>query len=262
VGSSEYLRARARTCGYEANVVDLDGKFRGGGSTRYQPWVQRFLGLDAADPEAWQPDGRVQLLVAESPEQLEEFILARQAELGDLGSARISAGFCWPWNNPKDGELPLDVRIGDWHRPWNAKGKKRLKDAPPAALWSTDRRGIGQIGCVYTAQTFEYDWSGVILGPDLVWRGSGFTVDREATRDPELRKKNVSDEDVARCVRNAYHVLLTRGVAGNIVYSTDPETRDVLRKLIQGGIGMTSGGGSGPRLTAEGNPIPKAYRSK
>ncbi|MEU4087664.1 DNA/RNA helicase domain-containing protein [Streptomyces aureus] len=25
------------------------------------------------------------------------------------------------------------------------------------------------MGCIYTAQGFEYDWSGVIFGPGLVW---------------------------------------------------------------------------------------------
>ena len=32
------------------------------------------------------------------------------------------------------------------------------------------QRGFGQVGCIYTAQGFEYDWSGVIFGHDFVWR--------------------------------------------------------------------------------------------
>jgi len=53
--------------------------------------------------------------------------------------------------------------------------------------------GFGQVGCVYTAQGFEYDWSGVIIGPDLVVRhGRAITV-RQANKDPEFKKRSVSD---------------------------------------------------------------------
>ncbi|MGW7054495.1 DNA/RNA helicase domain-containing protein [Streptomyces sp. NPDC054888] len=41
---------------------------------------------------------------------------------------------------------------------------------PPSWLRATDPDGFGQVGCIYTAQGFEYDWSGVILGEDLGWR--------------------------------------------------------------------------------------------
>ena len=34
-----------------------------------------------------------------------------------------------------------------------------------------------------------------------------------------------------RLIRNTYKVLLTRGMVGTIVYSTDPETREKLREL-------------------------------
>ena len=57
------------------------------------------------------------------------------------------------------------MRIGDWSRPWNLKGDRSVGDAPPAPLWASDERGFGQVGCVYTAQGFEYEWNGV-LGPD------------------------------------------------------------------------------------------------
>jgi len=57
--------------------------------------------------------------------------------------------------------LPADVKIGDWTRPWNLKGERSIMGAPPSALWATDPAGFGQVGCVYTAQGFEYDWSGV-----------------------------------------------------------------------------------------------------
>jgi DUF2075 family protein len=89
------------------------------------------------------------------------------------------------------------------------------------------------VGCIYTAQGFEYDWNGVIIGPDLVWRDGRFTTVRSANRDPDFRNVTaVPDEKFDILVRHVYKVLLTRGMIGTVIYSTDPETRQALRDLI------------------------------
>ena len=129
--------------------------------------------------------------------------------------------------------LPPDVVIGGWAWPWNLRGARSVSGAPPSALWATAPAGFGQIGCVYTAQGFEYGWSGVIIGPDLVWRGDRWVTDRTASKDPVF-KKSTPDTDVDRLIRNTYKVLPTRGMVGTIVYSTDPETREKLRELVSG----------------------------
>ena len=46
----------------------------------------------------------------------------------------------------------------------------RLADGiPPERYWASDPAGINQVGCIYTAQGFEFDYVGVIIGPDLRW---------------------------------------------------------------------------------------------
>ena len=103
----------------------------------------------------------------------------------------------------------------------------------PSALWATDPAGFGQVGCVYTAQGFEYDWNGVIIGPDLVWRGNDWAAVRTPTRIPNFRSRTaVTDHEFGRLIRNVYKVLLTRGMIGTIIYSADPETREMLQSLI------------------------------
>ena len=47
------------------------------------------------------------------------------------------------------------------------QGRQVSRRPPAAALWATDPAGFGQVGCLHTAQGFEYDYSGVILGPDF-----------------------------------------------------------------------------------------------
>ncbi|SOD61068.1 hypothetical protein SAMN06297387_102484 [Streptomyces zhaozhouensis] len=258
VGTAEYLKELSEEMGCDVEVTDLEGTFRAGGSTQFQRWVQQLLGLDTSDPIAWRPDGKMTLAVADSPGQMEQFIRERHLE---GATARITAGFCWPWSPPDGQRLVDDLHIGEWHRPWNVKPEHNVPHAPRSDLWATDRRGIDQVGCVYTAQTFEYDWNGVIIGPDLVFRDGKFRVNRRASRDPAFLD-SIDDAVVTRCILNAYHVLLTRGVVGTVVYAVDPATQNELRKLIPGTIGMQHYDGAQPKLTAEGSQLPPAYRRR
>ncbi|MEU1228377.1 DUF2075 domain-containing protein [Streptomyces sp. NPDC005828] len=231
MGTKEQIREAAAELGLDCTVVELDSQFRCGGSDAYVQWVADLLGLEGGEPTVWEPDGKVQLTVADSPQELEDFLVARRGE--DYG-ARMSAGYCWKWTTKITSDmqaLPTDVVIGDWARPWNLYGDRSLLGAPPAPLWATDKAGFGQVGCVYTAQGFEYDWSGVIIGPDLVWRTDRWVVDRTASKDPSFTKAT-PDDHVDRLIRNTYKVLLTRGMVGTILYSTDAETREKLRSLI------------------------------
>ena len=234
MGSFEQIVRHAGRLGLEVHCIELGSQFRCGGSEEYVTWVHRLLGLSEGEPAPWNGVPQFAVSVAESPEEM-EVLLAQQQEAGY--SARMSAGYCWPWSDPcPDGTLVPDVRIGDWARPWNLKGDRRVGGAPPAALWATDSDGFGQVGCVYTAQGFEYDWSGVILGPDLVWRDGRMISRRSENKDPDFRNRTrVSDAQFDHLVRNVYKVLLTRGMVGTVLYSTDPRTQDALRELIEGG---------------------------
>jgi hypothetical protein len=232
MGTKEEIQRAAALEGLDCEVVELDGQFRCGGSDAYEKWVVDLLRLDGGTPSRWEPDGKLELRTAESPQELEDFLVARRAE--DYG-ARMSAGYCWKWTTkvtPDMTALPTDVVIGDWARPWNVYGDRSVLGAPPSPLWATDPAGFGQVGCVYTAQGFEYDWSGVIIGPDLVWRTDHWVVDRSASKDP-IFTKATPDSEIKRLIRNTYKVLLTRGMVGTIIYSTDPETRDKLRSLVR-----------------------------
>ncbi|MBY8878667.1 DNA/RNA helicase domain-containing protein [Actinacidiphila acidipaludis] len=232
MGTVAEIEEAAARKGIACHVVQLDSQFRCGGSDAYLRWVVRLLGLEPGGPILWEPDDRMHLRIADSPEEMEALLQSRRIEFS--ASARISAGYCWPWSaEPKPGEpLPADVTIGSWARPWNLRGDRAVSGAPPSALWATDPAGFGQVGCVYTAQGFEYDWSGVILGPDLVWRSDRWVTDRTKSKDPVF-KKSTSDYDVDRLIRNTYKVLLTRGMVGTVVYSTDPESQEKLRDLVQ-----------------------------
>lgn len=231
IGTVADIKAHASSMGFRAHHVPLDGQFRCGGSRKYEEWVLRLLGLEDGGPQPWTGDDHFEVTVAESPWEMQSVLLGK---LSGGYSARISAGYCWPWSDARpDGSLVSDVRVGDWARPWNVKGDRAVGAAPPSALWATMDGGFGQVGCVYTAQGFEYDWSGVIIGPDLVARHGTMVTVREASKDPEFKKRSVTDLQYARHIRNIYKVLLTRGMAGTVIYAVDPQTREFLAGLIE-----------------------------
>ncbi|MGA5130170.1 DUF2075 domain-containing protein [Streptomyces olivoreticuli] len=235
---------------HDARLVryGLREQFRCGGSDAYVRWVRAVLGMTEEVPGEWTPDGLMHIEVAETPEELEQ-IIRTEALAG--ASARMVAGYCWPWTDPFGAErrLEADVRIGDWHRPWNAKGDRFCEDgAPPSRIWSVHENGLGQIGCVYTAQGLEWDWCGVIMGEDMVRREGQWVFRRGKERkdpesgvkrvaqpgsfDPKVKAEGVDDEEFARLVRQAYHVLMTRASRATVLYSTDEETRAYLKKFV------------------------------
>ena len=231
-GTVEDIERHARRLGMDVEKIDLDAQFRCGGSEEFLFWVKRLLGLEPGGPFEWTGDARFDVEVADSPYEMEA-VLAGRLEAGY--SARMAAGYCWPWSDPRpDGSLVPDVRIADWSKPWNLKGDRAIGGAPAAALWATDPAGFGQVGCVYTAQGFEYDYAGVILGPDLVWRDGQWVAVREANKDPDFKNSTrVINDDFDRLVRNVYKVLLTRGMRGVVIHSTDRQTQEHLSRLAR-----------------------------
>jgi uncharacterized protein len=231
LGTVDDIEAHARSLGLAVRKISLNDQFRCGGSEVYLDWVQRLLGLTGGGPLPWPGDPAFGVQVADSPHELEH-VLASKLAAGY--GARMTAGFCWPWSEPRsDGSLVPDVVIGDWSRPWNLRSERAIGGAPPSSLWATDPAGFGQVGCVYTAQGFEYDWNGVFIGPDLVWRERGWVAIRKASKDPNFRSRTtVTHLEFERLIRNVYKVLLTRGMIGTVICSPDDETRAMLRSLV------------------------------
>jgi len=109
-----------------------------------------------------------------------------------------------------------DVKVGAWQMPWNAKSDAgRLADGiPQERFWASDPPGINQVGCIYTAQGFEFDYVGVIFGRDLRW---------DPASDTWIANRAESSDSV---VKRTYRVLLTRGMKGCYVYFEDRGTRN------------------------------------
>jgi DUF2075 family protein len=89
------------------------------------------------------------------------------------------------------------------------------------------------VGCVYTAQGFEFDYVGVIFGPDLTYDldEQQWVAHREKSYDRAV--KRAKPERFLDLVRNTYRVLLTRGMKGCYVYFADKDTERFFKSRME-----------------------------
>jgi DUF2075 family protein len=232
IGSVDYIKSEAEKQHCEVREFELEAQFRCAGSDGFINWINNTLGVQRTANVMWNQADYYDFKIMPNPRALETAIRRKVAE---KTSARLTAGFCWPWSKPKsDGTLVGDVLVGDYVRPWNARSDagRLAPGIPKESLWAYDNDGLDQIGCVYTAQGFEFDYVGVIFGPDLVylpqtaeWKG-----DKTKSFDTVVKR---SGDRFTQMVKNTYRVLLTRGMKGCYVHFMDKNTENFFRSRME-----------------------------
>ena len=232
IGSTRHIRQHAEAVNAQISEYELEVQFRCSGSDGFVNWIDNTLGVRKTANVLWDGSDGFDFRIVASVEELEREIRQRS----DAGfTARVAAGFCWPWSEPrKDGTLVDDVVIGAYRRPWDAKpGNRRLAPGiPPASLWATDFNGINQIGCVYNIQGFELDYVGVIWGKDLRYDldRQEWVGDKKQSADSVVKRSKAQFVDL---VKNTYRVLLSRGLKGCYVFFLDRDTERFVRSRME-----------------------------
>ncbi|MBI4021075.1 MAG: DUF2075 domain-containing protein [Candidatus Aenigmarchaeota archaeon] len=232
IGSVEYIKEQANKNNCKILEFELEAQFRCNGSDAFVNWVNNTLGVERTANVIWDLHEEFDFKVLDSPQALEDAI---RQKVQEGFTARLVAGFCWSWSLPNvDGTLRDDVIIGEYRKPWDAKpeAKKLAPGIPKASLWAHDPNGINQIGCIYTAQGFEFDYVGVIIGKDLVYDpiAAQWVGKRENSADSVVKR---SKENFVDLVKNTYRVLLSRGMKGCYVYFMDNDTRNFFMSRIE-----------------------------
>jgi len=233
MGSSDLIREAAKK--FYADIYDFELKtqFRCNGSDGYLNWIDNSLGIRETANIFLTKDEKMDFKIFDTPKELYEAIEQKNNEIPN--SARLVAGFCWPWSdaNP-DGTLKEDVVIDDFRMTWEAKNDSRnlAPGIPKASLWAYDPGGVNQIGSIYTIQGFEFDYVGVIFGPDLKYNldSNDWVGYKEFSADPSVKR---AKERFVELVKNTYRVLLTRGMKGCYVYFMDEGTRKFFESRIK-----------------------------
>ena len=232
VGNTKIIKKTGELLKRNIEEVELTSQFRCNGSDNYLDWLEHVLGY-TAEKKILKKEDNFDFQIIDSPNVLYEIIKEKNSL--NRTSARLVAGYCWHWSNKLNskGELVNDVKIGDFELPWETHGDI----TPPEGYvkwyeWAYKPEGIKQIGCIYTAQGFEFDYIGVIVGSDLKYdkENDCLVANINGTKDPTLKR---SKEKFDEYVKNIYRVLMSRGMKGCYVYFVDKEVETFFKSRIK-----------------------------
>jgi hypothetical protein len=227
-GDPEQVAALAQRLGIKLVQHSLRAQFRCDGSDTYLKWVDEVFETGSDDqsrvlsiPEVFDFD------VLDAPDAVLAWV--RKKNASEPNSARLVAGWCWPWSDPlPDGALVNDIVIGDFVFPWELKnGKRGRVGIPEAKYWAIEPAGAEQAGTVYSVQGFEFRHVGVLMGSDLVVRNGRWLANPKHNFRNSIRGK--APEIASTYLRRIYRTLFTRPLRGIRVFSVDEETRKFLR---------------------------------
>ncbi len=196
IGNSRIIREAAAKYDCDLFEAPLYTQYRCMGSNDYLLWLESVLGY-TDEVRHLRKNEIFDFKIFDSPQGIYDELAKKEAQKAN--SARMVAGFCWPWSKQLDenGDFVKDVKIGDFAMPWETHGDI----TPPRGFvkwyeWAYRPEGFKQVGCIYTAQGFEFDYVGVIVGGDLCYDAATdkLGADISATQDPTLRRGRDSFE--------------------------------------------------------------------
>ena len=236
IGSASMIREAAERWNASVEECELKSQFRCNGSDNYLNWLEQVLYNKQVTSHFDTED--FDLRIMDSPQKMYESLVEQNNVPGQ--TARLMAGFCWPWStNVVNGDLVKDVKIGTFAMPWETNDKvdrRSLRVSYPRWYeWAYKPEGIKQVGCIYTSQGYEFDYAGVIIGPDLKYDpvDDKIITDKSACTDPVLKRtQKEATMTFDDYVRNIYRVLMSRGMKGCYLYVCDKELRKYLKELI------------------------------
>lgn len=237
----QLLDIRSNVSSVETRTMELVSQFRCNGSDNYLDWLDIVLyeDLKTVNQRNISFQNEYTFEICDSVQDLENRIRELNMPTDNPKQiARIAAGYCWKWSDKlqPDGDLYKDVKIGDWEMPWETNNVKArppfsAKYAPSADLWASHPMGINQVGCIFSAQGFEVDYIGVILGPDI-----RYDTEKECIVAEKGHTHSVKDTDpnFEEHIKNIYRVLMSRGKKGCLIYCMDQALGEYFKALTLG----------------------------
>lgn len=229
IGTVDEIRKYARLFNAPVIEMELDSQFRCSGSDGYLQWLDNVLEIrqtPATDV------GGYDFRVFDDPNELASKI----RELNALNNkSRLVAGYCWNWISDGKADTNVhDITIPeyDFGMSWNLGNTD---------TWAIDPDSVSEIGCIHTCQGLEFDYVGVIIGPDLRYRDGIITdASKRARTDQSLKGLKTmmkDDPDGAkmaadRIIKNTYKVLMSRGMKGCYVYCIDKGLAGHLKQML------------------------------
>ena len=223
-GTIENIKAAAYA--EKAEIVEdekyvLKSQFRCNGSDEYVNWVESVLYDKPSESMTQIMDYEIKIFDS----VLEMFDAIKQKNEECDNPCRMISGDVFPWISMND-KSKIDINIDNFHAQWN-KSKS----------FAVDPKSIDEVGCIHTAQGMEFEYVGLIIGDDLLYRNGHIVTDytKHPSGSGEFRRphqkypKTEDKEIIDRIIRNTYKVLFTRGQKGLYLYVMDEELRKHLK---------------------------------
>ena len=209
----------------EDDKYTLKSQFRCNGSDSYINWVESLLYNKKIEPITEIMDYDIRLY--DNLVDLHESIVEKDRV--SKNPCRMLSGDVFPWISMND-KSQIDIVLDGFEAQWNKTN-----------YFAVDPNSIDEVGCIHTSQGMEFEYVGLIIGDDLVYRDNKIITDY--TRHPKgsgefkrpyQRKTKIEDIPIIdRIIRNTYKVLFTRGQKGLYLYVMNPELREYLREQIE-----------------------------
>lgn len=233
IGTIDSIKKYAAEFGAAYKEIELESQFRCNGSDGYLAWLDNLLGIRKT-ANFDNMDLKYDFKVFDDPNEMREAIIEKNKI---NNKSRIVAGYCWDWiKEGKNDTNFYDVTIPKYQfgMSWNLSDKSQT--------FAIEDSSINEAGCIHTVQGLEFDYVGVIIGDDLVYRDGEIVTDvtKRASTDQSIKgyKKLMQEnpeetkKTLDRIIKNTYKVLMTRGMKGCYVFCTDDALRDYIKRMI------------------------------
>jgi DUF2075 family protein/phage repressor protein C with HTH and peptisase S24 domain len=227
IGSVNEIRRVAKLYKAEIHEFELDAQYRCAGAEGFVNWLDNLFQLKETPNYSGWDSKDFEFRIFDNPKVLH---MAIREKNRNGFAARMLAGYAWKWTSEDDGNSDgevEDVTIPEFgfNMPWNSRRSR--------TTWAIDPEGVDQVGCIHTSQGLEFDYVGVIIGPDLSFDISGrsFDVSWVDYKD-NAGKKGLKNNPKAlnKLVRNIYKTLMSRAMKGCYVYVCDSGLREHFKK--------------------------------
>lgn len=203
--------------------MKLDIQFRVQSTTDFPGFIKKLLQIEEGSKIEPFNDERYDIQIFNSIEKMHNEIKKRNEE---IGLARMVSGYYVKWIS-KTNEKLFDFENEGYKIKWNTKYEN----------WLNSPEAINEVGCIHTIQGHDLNYVGVIIGDDLKYNSceKKLYVDKKNFYDDKAVpiKGSENEEDyLLRYVKNAYYVLLTRGIKGLYLYIKNPELEKYIREKL------------------------------
>lgn len=217
---------------YSGDKYTLDIQFRCSGSSGYINSIDNALQIRETANFYIDDNDSYEFKLVDNPHKINELIDEKISK--GFTNSKIVAGYAWKWKT-KDlnrDQLALGNQYDIYIEEHNYKGywnfAKDLK-------WAKTDFMNKEIGCVHTCQGLEFDYCGVIIGPDIkIDDDNNIFCDYDNYFDA-MGKQGLKNNrrKLDALIKNVYKILLTRGQLGTFVYICDEKLRKYFKKHLK-----------------------------